>query len=133
MEVEVTVSDTNNSVDENDINFSTFVASRIVEYPLTTTLKGQGVFADDDDNKDKMLDTYNEILEEYIKSEKALNKALESLEEIECELKERECELSVLKAALEEKKSSINNDKSDLINKYEIIQKDILICKKSSI
>lgn len=78
--------------------------------------KDQEVLIDNDDDKERLLDTFNELLFQHIKAKKAKKKALETLDEIQHEIR-------VLKATLKENKSLINNDQNGLINKCEVIQK----------
>lgn len=78
--------------------------------------KDQEVLIDNDDDKERLLDTFNELLFQHIKAKKDKKKALETLDEIQHEIR-------VLKATLKENKSLINNDQNGLINKCEVIQK----------
>lgn len=64
-----------------------------MEDPSTTTLLGYQGFKDDKDERDKLLETYNELLKEHIKSKKVRKQGLESL-------KKKYKELSMLKPAL---------------------------------
>lgn len=87
IEVEVTISNTTCNDVMDDTDFLAFMALIIVEDPPTISLEGQDVIteddddqdviAKDDDNQDELLDNYNELLLEYIRSEKAKKKALE--------------------------------------------------------
>lgn len=43
------------------------MASKFFENPPTATLRSSGLVDDDEDNHDELLDTYSEILKEYIK------------------------------------------------------------------
>lgn len=67
MQVEVTILDSSYNIDEKECNFINFMAYEISEVSPTTTSLGHHGFKDD---QDKFLDTYKELLKEYIKFKK---------------------------------------------------------------
>lgn len=101
-----------NSEDEDDTNFLFFMNLSTVVDPLTTTLNAQEEIVQDfEDEQDELLNFYNELIFEHIKSKKAKQISLEILNE-------KKCKINALKIILEEKTSSIDDDKNDLTKKF---------------
>lgn len=101
-----------NSEDEDDTNFLFFMNLSTVIDPLTTTLNAQEEIVQDfEDEQDELLNFYNELIFEHIKSKKAKQISLEILNE-------KKCKISALKIILEEKTSLIDDDKNDLTKKF---------------
>lgn len=101
-----------NSEDEDDTNFLFFMNLSTVIDPLTTTLNAQEEIVQDfEDEQDELLNFYNELIFEHIKSKKAKQISLEILNE-------KKCKINALKIILEEKTSSIDDDKNDLTKKF---------------
>lgn len=99
IKAEVTTSDSTNSDVEDDSNFVAFVTSINVTNPLSDAFDVQKVTIDDnEDEQDKLLDSYNALLLKHIKYKKDDRKAIQSLDE-------KEHEISSLKKTLEERMS----------------------------
>lgn len=71
MNVEVTILVSSFNTDEKEIKFISFIASNSIGDSSITTLKSRKFAKEDEEHKEKLLDTYNEHLREYIILEKA--------------------------------------------------------------
>lgn len=66
--------DNSYSVEEDDCNFISFMASKTFKKPSITISKARSFDEEDEDEYDELLGTYNELLSEHIKSEKESTK-----------------------------------------------------------
>lgn len=88
------------------------MASKPIEDPSSTIFKSTRFFDEDDEDQDKLLETYHD----HFKEHKARTKVLDSLDE-------KKIQLSSLRAALKAKKSSLNHDNGDFSKKCDIMHK----------
>lgn len=54
--------DNSSSDDKDDTNLFAFTILKNIEYPLMVHSKDQEVLIDNDDDKERLLDTFNELL-----------------------------------------------------------------------
>lgn len=77
----ITILDSSYTTNEDGFNYITFMSSKSIRDPLTTTLTWNMFTKNDEDDYDELLDTYNKLLWEHNKSKKVMKEALKSLED----------------------------------------------------
>lgn len=79
LKIKVTILDSSYGDDKNDCNFITIMALKFNEEPLTTTSKSRRFVEEDEDNKDEIMNIYNDLLKEHIKLKKLRRKGFKEL------------------------------------------------------
>lgn len=81
MKAKVSILDCSYNANKDYYNFIAFMASKFVKDPSIVISKGKRGDKEEQKDKDELLNLYNEVLMQHIKSEKGRMKTLESLKE----------------------------------------------------